>query len=478
MVLSYNFEKIDNLSARDIQDLYKKYVNNGQVNLLSSFSPARLKVSHAEGQYIHLTDGRKISDFTAGIGVLNHGHNHARILDVRKRFQNEKRMEVHKNFLCPYVAALAQSVASVLPEPLSVSYFCNSGSEAVEGSLKMAFKSFGGKRIRVLSADISFHGKLLGVGGLTGSPETPFDFPTIPNVDQYKFNDFESLKSIVEQHMVNNKSQHYAIVVEPFNASNVQECSRDFLVSTRQLCSDLNIPLIFDEVYTGWAKTGDWFYFMNHNVVPDILAMSKSFGGGKASIAGYVTSPQIFNAAYGKDIDATLHSTTYNGFGEECVTALEAIQIIEDENLIDRAREIENHLKPKLIKLKESYGDWVVDVRGKGALLGIILNADINKFIDRLIDVVPFGVLDDPRFRRKLIASSVMHQLFENYGIMTYFGSNRDTPLIVAPTLMATDEDCDYFIKALKEIFSSSKSKSIYDFARFKFSRSYLDDVK
>ena len=91
---------------------------------------------------------------------------------------------------------------------------------------------------------------------------------------------------------------------------------------------------------------------------------------------------------------------------------------------------------------------------------------------------MPFGVLDDPRFRRKLIASSVMHQLFENYGIMTYFGSNRDTPLIVAPTLMATDEDCDYFIKALKEIFSSSKSKSIYDFARFKFSRSYLDDVK
>ncbi len=474
MPITYTLEQIEGLSINEVQQLYRNYVNPGQVNLLSSFSPARLLVERAQGQYIFLKNGRKISDFTAGIGVLNHGHNHPRILKARVEFQNREKMEVHKNFLSPYLAALAHSISSILPDNLCISYFCNSGAEAVEGAVKLAYKSFNGTRSRIAAADISFHGKLLGSAGLTGSPEIKFRWPTIPNIDRFKYNDIESVSTMIENHLIDGKSTHYAIVIEPFNASNVQECNREFLQQLRTLCTRYKIPLIFDEVYTGWAKTGDWFYFLRHGVVPDLLSMSKSFGGGKSSISGFVASREIFESAYGRDIDATLHSTTYNGFGEECVTALEAIRIIEEEELNLKAKKIEEYILPKLRELVIEHPEWLVDARGTGALLGLILNSEINPIIDRLVDYVPFGVLNDANFRKKLVVSSVIHELFETHGILAYFGSNVDIPLIVAPTLMSTEQDWQHLLDSLKSIFKKSKYELILKFASFKYGKKYL----
>ena len=477
MFKRYSLEQIRFMNVNDVQELYRNFVNQGQVNLLSSFSPARLLVDYAKGQYIFLKDGKKVSDFTAGIGVLNHGHNHPRIIAIRNEFQKKDLMEVHKNFLSPYLAALADMIASIMPEKLNKSYFCNSGAESVEGAIKLAYKAFNGKRKRIAAANISFHGKLLGSAGLTGSPEIKFKWPTIPGIDHFIFNDIESVKNIINSHLSNGESDHYAIIVEPMNASNVMECEVSFLRELRKVCDEHGIALIFDEVYTGWAKTGDWFYFMHHDVIPDIVSMSKSFGGGKSSISGFVANESWFDRAYGRDIDATLHSTTYNGFGEECVTAIEALNVIHDEGLNDRAAAIEKRLLPKLQLLTKKYPDWITLVRGKGALLGIIFNSDINSFIDKLIDIMPLGVLADEGFRKKLVVSSVIHHLFEEHGILTYFGSNVDIPLIVAPTLMATDSDLDYFISSIESTLAHSKLSLIYKFAKFKYGKKYLQNV-
>jgi len=202
--------------------------------------------------------------------------------------------------------------------------------------------------------------------------------------------------------------------------------------------------------------------------------MSKSFGGGKSSISGFVATRDIFKAAYGSDIDATLHSTTYNGFGEECVTAIEAIRIIEEEGLNIKAKKIEGYLLPRLRDLVKEHPMWLLDARGVGALLGIALNSEINPIIDRLLDYVPFGVLKDENFRKKLVASSVIHELFETHGILTYFGSNVDTPLIVAPTLMSTEKDWSHMHNSLKSIFNKSKYELILKFASFKYGKKYL----
>ena len=238
-------------------------------------------------------------------------------------------MEVHKNYFSPFLATLSH-IAKLLPEDLNISYFPNSGAEAVEGAVKMAYKFHNGKRKYILHSNISFHGKLLGAASLTGSPEVDFSFPRIPNVESFVYNDIQSLERQVNALKKDDgESDIYAIIIEPLNASSMLSCSKDFLQKLRQLCTNHKIVLIYDEVYTGWAKTGALFYFMKfQNVCPDIVTYAKSFGGGKSSISGYTAREHIFRKAYDNSNDATLHSTTYNGFGEETVTAIEAINII------------------------------------------------------------------------------------------------------------------------------------------------------
>src|SRR4051812_40477658 len=125
----YSVEEAERLSIEDVHGLYREHVNSARVDLLKNFGFGNDLVDHSEGVWIHLKSGKKILDFTGGIGVLNHGHNHPRILKVRKNFEDRKRMEVHKNYFSPWVAALSHNIAALLPGDLDYCFFPNSGSE-------------------------------------------------------------------------------------------------------------------------------------------------------------------------------------------------------------------------------------------------------------------------------------------------------------------------------------------------------------
>ena len=154
-----SLDECEQLNVKQVHELYRKYISRSQVSLMTTFGFGRELVERAEGPYVYMRDGRKVLDFSGGVGVLNHGHNHPRILAARRRFAEAKRMEVHKAFFSPYLAALSHNVAQLLPGDLNISYFPNSGAEANEGAIKMAYKYHGGKRNTILRADISFHGK-------------------------------------------------------------------------------------------------------------------------------------------------------------------------------------------------------------------------------------------------------------------------------------------------------------------------------
>lgn len=470
----YNWKECSEFGISDVYDLYAKYVNEGQVSLISSFGFGRDLAVKSEGMYIYTQSGAKILDMSGGVGVLNHGHNHPRILQVRKEFQELHKMEVHKNFLSPYIAGLSYNIASLMPQDLDICYFCNSGAESVEGAVKMAYKYHSGKRNVILHADISFHGKLLGSAGLTGSPELHFKFPTIPGIDSFKYNDIDSLKDTLSKYDQNGESDVYAIIIEPMNGSSLRECSTDFLQELRKICTEKNIVLIFDEVYTGWGKTGELFYFFKHDVVPDICTTAKSLGGGKSSIAGYVARRPIFNGAYGNLNDCILHSTTYNGFGEECATAIEAINVLIEENLVERSKEIHNKLNSELKRLQEKYPDIIQEVRGSGALNGLILNQEISKTLRLSLNFMPGELFKDTRFMAKLITGAVISELYNTHSILTFFGSNTEIPLIISPSLVAKDEDLDYFIEALDKTLAVGKFKLILKFATYKFLKKSL----
>jgi len=461
----YSLREIENFDIDAIWELYRNHVNPAQVELIGMFPFGRQLVSHAEGCWIYLKDGTKVLDLTGGIGVLNHGHNHPKIIQARNEFSSKKRMEVHKNFFSPYIAGLSANLAELIPE-LPYSYFGNSGAEAVEGALKIAFKFFGGERKFILHSDISFHGKLLGAGGLTGSPEINFSFPTIPGIEKFKFNDIASVVTQINSlRKTNGKSDIYAIIVEPLNASTMRSCSPDFLMDLRKICDAEDILLIFDEVYTGWGKTGYLFNYKRvDGLTPDILSYAKSFGGGKASISGFSYTEKVART-YQNLRDATLHSTTYYGFGEECATAIEAIRIIVDEGLVQNASSLGQIAEKRFLEISNEC-DYIGEVRGSGALWGLLPKPGILGDINRLIyKFFPKKyILSDLRLVSKIISGAIVNHLYSKHLVLSYFGVNIENPVIISFPLISDELILEYALQAVEETLSCSLNSLVSEF--------------
>ncbi|WP_103336540.1 aspartate aminotransferase family protein [Amycolatopsis sp. CA-126428] len=467
-------EQAERLDVDEVHELYRQYVNKSQVKLMTSFGFGRELVDRAEGAHLHTRDGRTVLDFTGGVGVLNHGHNHPRIVAARKRFQERSRMEVHKTYFSPYLAALGHNLAQVMPADLNMSFFPNSGAEAVEGAVKLAYKYHRGKRGRLLRADIAFHGKLLGSGGLTGGAPGQFAFPTIPGIGTFRYGDLGSVRdAIAAARRPGGGCDVYALLIEPFSASTMNHCSEEFLRGVRELCTEENIVLIFDEIYTGWGKTGTMFYFMRHpGLVPDVVTTSKSFGGGKSSISAFVAREPVFRKAYDSMQDALLQSTstTYYGFGEEAATALEAVEIAVTDDFPARARHLEELLVPGLERIRKAHPDEVADVRGTGALHGVFLSGG-PKLLDLVGKLVPVSLAKDPLLRTKLITCAVVDALYRDHDIYTYYTLNGRSPLVVSPPLVVEDADVERFLEALDAVLEQGMSRLLTRFVQEKVSR-------
>ncbi len=445
-------EDAESLPIEEIWNLYREYVNAPQVKVFRAFSYGNDRFTHAEGMYLFTHEGRKILDFTGGLGVLSHGHNHPRILAVRETYQQQKRMEVHKLVFSPYVAALSHNLAQLLPGDLNVSYFPNSGAEAVEGAVKAAFKSHKHKRRFILHADLSYHGKLIGSGTLSGAIGHQWDFPRMEHTLAFEYGNIASLEKLVAtRRRQNGASDIYAVIIEPFNAAHLIACSETFLRALRALCDREGIVLIFDEVYSGCGKCGTLFYFMRHaGLVPDALCLSKSFGGGKSSISAYVLRAPLFKAAYGTDNDALKHTTTYNGFGEECATAIEALQIMVEEDYPGKARRIFGYLQPRLEALKTRFPDQISEIRGAGAMLGVRLRSPLAR-LENLLAHIPASYLrDKSEFFHKITAAARVEELYREHGILTTITPVSQGMVAVMPALIAAEPDLEFFLGALE----------------------------
>lgn len=461
-----SWQDCEAFDAAAVRAIYEETVGKSHVRALMLLGMAKETVAEAQGNTIITDSGRRILDMSGGVGVLGLGHNHPRILAARMEFQRRHRMEVHKAFLSKYLAGLNHNIARLLPGDLGVSFMCNSGAEAVEGAVKLAYKFHGGRRGRILHADNSFHGKLLGSSGLTAFSEQPFKFPTIPGIDTFEYDKIESVEAKIAELRRDGESDIYAIVLEPYCANALRGCSAEFLFRLREICTRERIVLIFDEVYTGWGKTGSLFYFMRHEgIVPDILTMSKTLGGGKASISNFTARAPIYREAYDNMKDFTLHSTTYNGFGEECATAIEAINVVIEEGLPARAAAIEKRLGPALRELKAKHPSMVLDTRGCGAHHGVILNPGLPRAAVALLERT-VGANAPVNFLAKALTSAAVSELFSTHDILTYFVPNREVPLMLSPSMITTDAELDRALDALDKTLALGKARLIARLAR------------
>ncbi|MFD2421829.1 aspartate aminotransferase family protein [Amycolatopsis pigmentata] len=435
-----------NLTAGQVRELYRRFVDGGQIRPMTSFGCGDSLTDRAEGVWLYTRDGRRILDFASGAAGFSHGHNHPSIVAARLRYAERRRMEVHKTYFSPYLAALGHNLATILPGDLCLSFFPNSAAEAIEGAVKLAYKYHGGTRNTILCSDIADHGRLLGSGSLSAGNKGRY--PEIPGVARYHYDSTESVRSAITRATKSGNCDVYAILVEPFSSSTARQCSKQFLRDLRELCTAGKIVLIFDETRTGLGRTGSLFHFTRHpGLIPDVLAISRSFGGGKSSVSAYVARKRIFRQSYDNLADSLLHSTstTYYGFGEENATAIEAIRIAVEHDYPRRARDIQDVLAPGLARIQRSCPGTISEIRGCGATFGVMLD-----YSDEVVKVagkaLPSGLTDNRDFVAKLTSAAVLDALYKNHGILAHQGLHGRLPVLIGPPLIAEPEHVERFL--------------------------------
>lgn len=458
----------EKLSNEEMKEIYRRNISPSLVEILDSFSFAEEIIDSAEGVWMLARSGKKILDVSGGGGVLNLGHNPPSVLAERIRFQQEKKSEVQKSFFNPYTAALAHNIGCLMPGELNYTHFCNSGAEAVEGALKMAFKYHEAKRDIVLHADIAFHGKLLASGSLRKRAKKEFSFQEVLKHDSFIYGSVDSLNEKVSSY----KGKVYAIIVEPFCSSHLRWLSNVYLQNLRRICDENEIILIFDEIYTGWYKTGPMMSFMTSEIVPDVVAISKSLGGGKATISAFVATDRLTRKVYGKVRDAFLHSTTYFGYAEECLTAIETLNLLQNPAIHERAGIIEEISQKRLVKLSGKFPDVIEGFRGRGALHGIIFRNQ-SPLMGKVLSMIPADVPVGENFLEKLVIASVAERLFEKHRIHCIFTTFGLPCLQFAPPLVIKDEEIHLFFNALEDVLAEGILSLVIDFTKKKLMKKF-----
>ncbi len=449
----YTLRDAEAMSPEKKISLTEQYVNPGMVKLFKMLGFDRVWASSAEGMNIILDDGRNILDMTGGSCVLGLGHNHPRILAARAQIAGKKRLELCKSFISPYVAALSANIAALLPGDLEYSFFCNSGAEAVEGALKMAEKHHGCDRSGIVYTDCSFHGKTHAAMSVSNLDDSRKHFKLLKHCHRVPFGDADALERLFRSRCRSGseKPDLCAFILEAIHGTRILFPPKGYLKRVRDLCTQYDILLIFDEIYTGFGRTGYWFSFEAEGVVPDIVCYSKTFGGGKATIAGYTARTPVFLRAYGKPDDSMMHSSTFSGMSEECATAIESLNIFKDENLVDRARGLGEYLGEKLNNLKTRYPDRISDVRGRGLLWGVELRP-MNKHMQSLITKI---FPDKSTLLPTLTGAIVLSELFHVHNILTYLGFTRRNLIVFTPSLIVSKVELDQAVEALDGVLSS-----------------------
>ncbi len=346
--------------------------------------PLGMQVSHAKGSYIYDTEGNKHLDFVAGVSACTLGHCHPRVLNaIKEQLDKYLHVMVYGEYIQQSPVALTKLLAQHLPHPLEKTYLTNSGTEAIEGSLKLARRVTG--RSQIIAANKAYHGNTMGSMSVMGYEERKQAFrPLIPDVSFINFNNEADLLQITTQTagVILETIQGGAGFITPKN---------EYLKKVRQRCTAVGALLILDEIQPGFGRTGKLFGFQNFDIIPDIVVMGKGMGGG-LPVGAFTASSAMMEQL--QDQPKLGHITTFGGNPVIASACLATLQEITESDLMSAVLEKEQlfrkYLKHPLIK----------EIRGIGLMLALITpSAEItNKIILSCKDkgLILFWLLFEP----------------------------------------------------------------------------------
>ncbi|MCB1382528.1 MAG: aspartate aminotransferase family protein [Notoacmeibacter sp.] len=448
--------------AMDISSMaeeFKAHINPGQMHFMKLLGFHKVKVESAEGMYYTDQNGRKILDFFGGFGSLALGHNHPRILAARKQFQDEKRHEIAIAFMSQYAAALAHNIAEISPGDLDMVFFGSSGSEAMEAAVKLAERAAGPARPKVVYAVNSFHGKTKGVLGITDGALYRGEFQLVDNGVRVPFGDIDAIEAAFKA-----DPKIGSIVLETIQGGGgIIEAPDGFWPKLRALCDQHGVIWVADEVQCGYGRTGRFYAFEHYGVVPDITALAKSMGGGKTAMAAMIARREVYMKAYGTPKTAMIHAqATFGGIGEACVTAIEALNVLYDEELIDNAAETGEYLISELRRLQAKYPKMIKEVRGKGFMVGL----EFHDFSQTLPVVLrPVVAMLDDKLKGSL-SGFIGALLLRDHDTLVAFTEYNRNVIRLEPPLVARREHVDAFIAAFDELLGRGITGIVRDFVK------------
>ena len=457
-----NLLTVEDAKALDVTamaDLFKDHINPGQYHFMKLLGFHKVKVERAEGMYYVDQNSRKILDLFGGFGSLAFGHNHPRIVAARQRFQEEKRHEIAIAFLSQYAAALAKNLAAISPGDLDMVFLGSSGSEAMEAAVKVAERASGRKNCKIVHAENSFHGKTKGVLSLTDSTLYQGEFKLVGNTVKVPFGDLEALTRAVE-----SDPDIGVVVLETVQGGGgIVGAPTAYWQGVRALCDRHKVLWVADEVQCGYGRTGKFYAFEHHGVVPDVTALAKSLGGGKAAIGAMIARREVYMKAYGTPKTAMIHAhATFGGIGEACVTAIEALNTLYDDDLIGNAEEVGGYLLERLEALRAKYPSIIKDVRGQGLMVGLEFQ-DFSRALP--LALRPMVAILDDKLKGSL-SGFVGAQLLRDFDILVAFTEYNRNVIRLEPPLICEMGHVDQFCDALDDLLSRGIVSIVKDFVR------------
>ena len=440
-------------------DLFKAHLNPGQLHFMKLLGFDRVKVERAEGMHYVDQNGREILDFFGGFGSLAFGHNHPRIIEARKRFQDERRHEIAIAFLSQYASALAGNLAMIAPADLDMVFLGSSGSEAMEAALKVAERAQGPKKSKILFAENSFHGKTKGCLSITDSTLYQGEFNLVREVRKVPFGDLDALVRALEA-----DREIGVVCLETIQGGGgIIEAPTAYWQGVRAACDRLGVLWVADEVQCGMGRSGSFFAFEQHGVVPDATALAKSLGGGKCAMAAMIARRDVYMKAHGKPGTAMIHGpATFGGMGEASITAIEGLNILYDECLMDNARVTGAYLIDRLETLREKYPSIVKEVRGRGFMVGLEFQ-DISRTLPFALRTA-VSVLDNKL--KGSLCGFIGAALLRDHGVLVAFTEYNRNVVRLEPPLICEREHVDRFIDALDAVLAGGVTRIVTGFLK------------
>ena len=374
-----------------------------QESLQNNYGTPSITLTHGKGASVWDIEEKEYLDFLGGIATNILGHAHPKVVSAITQQANELG-HVSNLYSHPRSIELAEKLKDLTGQSSARVFFCNSGAEANEAALKLSRLT---GRSKLVSTIGSFHGRTIGALSLTGqsSKQKPFK-PLLKKIKFIPFNDIREAKKAINKKVA-------MVIVEPIQGENgVVVPDFGYLKALRDLTTKHGTLLALDCVQTGMGRTGEWFGYESEGIVPDVITLAKGLGGGLplGAMIAIGNSAQLFEPGS--------HGSTFGGNPIACASALAAISVLENKNLLARNKALELTLKLELSK-----SPLVESVRGAGLLLGIVLKLDIAK-----------------KLTQELQAAGVL------------VNATSESLIRIAPPLVVTDKQVNAFIKIFREV--------------------------